>query len=81
MPVEDDPKREDEPGWFERKFDVRAIRDAIGSDFREFALLWLVFSLLDKYVRDGKLNVSYVLGNVLITVTVWLTGASIEYRK
>ncbi|MEA2235982.1 MAG: hypothetical protein QOC81_706 [Thermoanaerobaculia bacterium] len=78
---EETPKHSDEPGWFERKFDVRAIRDAVGADFREFALLWLVFSLLDKYVSDGKLDVPYVLGNSLISVMVWLIGASIEYRK
>ena len=37
--------------------------------------------MLDKFVRDEKLGVSYVLGNAAISVAVWVLGAYIEHRK
>jgi hypothetical protein len=40
-----------------------------------------VFSLLDKFVRDGRLTVGYVFGNAAISLTLWVVGAYIEHRK
>jgi hypothetical protein len=50
---------------------------AFGHDMREFALLWLVFAVLDVLVA-GKLTWSWALGNLGFTSLVWYLGAYIE---
>jgi hypothetical protein len=66
--------------WLSRKLDLYALRVAFGANMREFALLWLVFSLLDLFISD-KLTPRWILGNSLFTLFVWLLGAYIEMKR
>jgi hypothetical protein len=50
---------------------------ALGSDAREFALLWLVFSLLDVFVKDD-LTLRWLVGNMIFSTALWVLGAYIE---
>lgn len=50
---------------------------ALGHDIREFALLWLVFALLDVFVA-GKLTWPWIAGNLGFSAFVWFCGAYIE---
>ncbi|HET8772789.1 MAG TPA: hypothetical protein VFP80_03320 [Thermoanaerobaculia bacterium] len=51
-------------------------RTAAGSDMREFALLWLVFSVLDVLVKD-TLTFRWLIGNVVFSGVLWALGAYI----
>ena len=66
--------------WLERKFDVKALREAVGHDFREFALLWAVFSILDMITRD-KLSLFWVVANGAFSLVLWSLGAYIQMKK
>jgi hypothetical protein len=63
-----------------RKIDPEALWIAIGHDSREFALLWLVFSILDRLV-DERLTVRWLLANGLWSLVVWTLGAYLELRR
>lgn len=52
---------------------------AFGSDLREFALLWLVFSLLDVLIKN-ELTIRWMLGNLGFTSGIWLLGAYVELK-
>ena len=54
-------------------------RVAFGADLREFALLWLVFSLLDVLIKD-EMTVRWMAGNLGFTIALWMLGAYIELR-
>lgn len=43
---------------------------------REFALLWLVFSVLDVLVKD-TLTFRWLIGNVVFSGVLWALGAYI----
>ena len=55
------------------------VRSAMGSDIREFALLWLVFSVLDVLVKD-TLTLRWLIGNIVFSSTLWGLGAYIEVK-
>ena len=50
-----------------------------GSDIREFALLWLVFSILDVLVKD-TLTFRWLAGNLAFCMSMWVIGAYIEVK-
>ena len=66
--------------WFERRFRIEELLHSVAHDFREFALLWLVFSMLDKLINDS-LTTSWVAGNAAFGFAVWLFGAYLEFRR
>jgi hypothetical protein len=47
---------------------------------QEAALLWFVFSMLDKLVTE-KLTKSWVFSNCAMTLAVWLAGTYLEVRR
>ena len=52
---------------------------AFGSDMREFALLWLVFSLLDVLIKND-LTTRWFVGNLSFSMSLWALGAYIEVK-
>ncbi len=44
---------------------------------REFALLWVVFANLDMFIQN-HLTFLWMLGNLVFTGALWITGAYIE---
>jgi hypothetical protein len=58
----------------------RLITFRMGEAFREAALLWLVFSLLDRLV-EGKLTTPWVTWNLCGSVAWWLFGIYFERGK
>jgi hypothetical protein len=75
-----DPAATPPPSWLERKLDVRALRVAVGADLREFALLWLVFALLDMLMAN-RLTTKWAILNGLFSLVMWSAGAYIELRR
>lgn len=63
-----------------RLIDVDAALKAGGADVREFALLWLVFALLDSVMAD-KLTLLWLIGNFAGCATLWTIGAYFEMRR
>lgn len=59
---------------------LTTLKRAMGGDIREFALLWLVFSLLDVLVKD-ELTVRWLIGNMLFCTVLWTLGAYIELSR
>lgn len=55
------------------------VQTAIGHDMREFALLWLVFSLLDVLIKE-TLTMRWIVGNMLFSGAIWALGAYIEFK-
>jgi hypothetical protein len=47
---------------------------------REAALLWFVFSLLDKLVNE-RLTKPWMVWNCTLTLVVWLGGTYLEIRR
>jgi len=70
------PKR----SWFDRRVNIPAVRIAFGADMREFALLWLVFGILDVLIAN-RLTTRWFTGNVLFAVAVWAIGAYLEMNR
>jgi hypothetical protein len=66
--------------WIGAKLDVRAVKLAFGHDLREFALLWLVFSLLDPLIA-GSSSRSWMVTNGLLCIALWIAGSYIELRR
>lgn len=66
--------------WFDRRVNIPAIRIAFGADMREFALLWLVFAILDVFVAD-RLTIRWFTGNFLFAIAVWAIGAYLEMNR
>jgi hypothetical protein len=64
----------------QRLIDVDLAFTAAGADVREFALLWLVFALLDSVMAD-KLTLLWLTGNFAGCTTLWICGAYIELRR
>ena len=73
--TEEPPKQ----NWFERRVDGRAVRIAFGADLREFALLRLVFAILDVFISD-KLTARWLITNGLFGILLWTIGAYIEMK-
>jgi len=61
------------------KESVNRVWTAAGSDIREFALLWLVFSILDVLVKD-TLTLRWLSGNLVFCMSMWVIGAYIEAK-
>jgi hypothetical protein len=60
-----------------RLFGRRDVVVAFGHDMREFALLWVVFANLDMFIQN-HLTFLWMLGNLVFTGALWITGAYIE---
>jgi hypothetical protein len=58
--------------WYSR--DKSVLLDAAGSDLREFALLWLVFSFLDKIVQNESLSLSWIMTHGSFSTFLWCVG-------
>lgn len=63
--------------WTEERTIILA--DRIAELFREFAILWLTFSLLDKLVA-GQLTIPWLLANGLFSIAAIVAGTYIELR-
>lgn len=54
--------------------------DRVAEAAREFAILWLTFSLLDRLVT-GTLTLPWVAWNVFTAIVVWIFGMYIELKE
>ena len=68
------------PWWLE-KFEGRAAMRALAEDLREVALLWLVFAILDDFLRARALDFGWIAGNAAFALLVWSIGAYIEFKR
>ena len=56
------------------------LTDRIAEAAREFAILWVTFSLLDRLV-SGTLTYPWAMTNTGIAIAVWCFGVYIEMEK
>lgn len=65
--------------WYRFRLRTTDVRFAnrVGEAAREIAILWLVFSLLDKFVAE-RMSVEWALGNIIVCIALWLLGIYIE---
>jgi len=66
--------------WLDRHIDLKLFEDRVAEGLREAALLWFVFSLLDKLVNEG-LTTPWLIWNCSLTLVVWLGGTYLEVRR
>jgi hypothetical protein len=66
--------------WLDRRIDLKLFEVRVAEGLREAALLWFVFSLLDKLVND-RLTRPWMIWNATFTLVVWLGGTYLEIRR
>jgi hypothetical protein len=66
--------------WVDRHIDVKLLEVRVAEGLREAALLWFVFSLLDKLVNE-RLTKPWMIWNCTLTLVVWLGGTYLEIRR
>ena len=66
--------------WLGRRIDLKLLEERVAEGLREAALLWFVFSLLDKLVNE-RLTKSWMFWNGTLTLAVWLGGTYLEVRR
>ena len=64
--------------WNERRQEI--LIDRIGEVFRECALLWLVFSMLDRLIEE-KLTLPWVTWNLCGSIALWIVGMYVELKE
>jgi hypothetical protein len=67
-------------GWLGRRIDLKLLEERVAEGLREAALLWFVFSLLDKLVNE-RLTKPWMVWNCTLTLAVWLGGTYLEIRR
>jgi hypothetical protein len=66
--------------WLDRRIDVKRLEERVAEGLREAALLWFVFSLLDKLINE-RLTKPWMVWNSTLTLAVWLAGTYLEIRR
>ncbi|HEY2829449.1 MAG TPA: hypothetical protein VGJ88_04970 [Thermoanaerobaculia bacterium] len=66
--------------WVADRINLKLLEDRVATGMQEAALLWFVFSMLDKLVTE-KLTKSWVFSNCAMTLAVWLAGTYLEVRR
>ncbi len=66
--------------WLDRWIDPKKLEERVAEGLREAALLWFVFSLLDKLVNE-RLTKPWMAWNGTLTLAVWLGGTYLEIRR
>jgi hypothetical protein len=59
---------------------IAHVEERISELFREIALLWLVFAVLDKFVAE-QLTVTWAVLNGAFAITLWIFALTIELRR
>ena len=66
--------------WLDRHIDLKKLEERVAEGLREAALLWFVFSLLDKLVNE-RLTKPWMVWNGTLTLAVWIGGTYLEIRR
>jgi hypothetical protein len=66
--------------WLGDHIDLKLLEDRVATGMQEAALLWFVFSMLDKLVNE-RLTKPWVFWNCTTTLAVWLAGTYLEVRR
>ena len=57
---------------------LRIVREA-ATAWREVAVLWFTFALLDRYIA-GTITLPWVIVNTVVTVAMWMSGIYLDVR-